>query len=72
MKRSTILFFILFCNVFYVMNFVYNIVLNRLFHVGAGSVSSMISLFVLFLVVVPLALVTAKKLTEFFIPNSEV
>ncbi|MBE4909809.1 hypothetical protein IMZ08_17380 [Bacillus luteolus] len=68
MGKGNILFYILSVVFFYlyfkVLGFVWNVL-----PVGVSGISSLISFVIIFLVVLPLALVSAQKLTKIIIPK---
>lgn len=71
MNKSKILFYILAVDFFYLYFKILGLIWNKL-GIGVSDIGNLVNFAMIFLVVVPLALISAQKLTKFFIPNSDV
>lgn len=70
LDKSNILFYILAAGFFYLYFMVLGLIWNA-FSIDVSGISSLISFAIIFLVIIPMALISAKKLTKFFIPKSD-
>ncbi|MCA1029561.1 hypothetical protein LCL95_00785 [Bacillus timonensis] len=71
MDKSNILFYTFAAGFFYLYFKILGVIWNSL-PITVSGISNLVVFAITFLVIVPIALISAKKLTEFFIPKGDV
>lgn len=70
LNKSNILFFVLAGGFFYLYFKVLGLTWNAL-SIGVSGINNLIGFAIIVLVIVPMALILAKNLTNFFVPKSD-
>lgn len=70
MEKSNVLFWGLCIALFFIFFQAYRFIFNQF--IPWGGITDILSIAILILVIMPLTLIVAKKLTKFFLPNTDV